>query len=147
MFRPDVKTYDLDQVGFSFAGVPISGGYGEGSSILIKRNAPLYLFKVGRAGDVVRSRNNDKTGTVELTLLQAEAANSTLNTIRLNDEYAANGAGIGAFLCRDRSNGDEYYAAEAWIHELPETEFGQETTDRKWVLICANLEFHPGGRL
>lgn len=146
MGQQTFKTYNLDQLSFSFAGMPITGGYGEGGSVSIKRNSELFETVVGRSGDVVRSRTNDKSGIVELTLLQTSPDNAKLAAMARLDDGTPNGAGVGVLQIRDRENGDLYTAAKAWIQKLPDTTFERKASDRVWTIACAALEFHPGGR-
>ena len=146
MSVPNVKTYDLDKVSLSVCGIPITGGYGEGGSINIKRNAELFENVVGRSGDVVRSRTNDKTSTVEITLLQTSPDNAKLAALAALDEAAPNGAGIGAFECVDRQNGDLYAGTKAWVQKLPDVTFDRKGTDRTWTVFVADLVEMPGGR-
>lgn len=141
-----MATYNLDQVSFSLAGIPILGGYGEGGSINIKRNTEIFENTVGRAGHVVRSRTNDKTGTVELTLLQTDDANSQLAALARLDEGTPHGAGIGVLQIRDRENGDEYVSAKSWIQAWPDTDLDRKASDRTWMIYCEDLQFFPGGR-
>lgn len=141
-----MATYNLDQVSTSLAGIPILGGYGEGGSVNIKRNSEIFENTVGRGGHVVRSRTNDKTGTVELTLLQTDPTNAALAALARLDENTPHGAGIGVFQCRDRENGDEYTSAKAWIQAWPDTEMARKATDRMWMIYCEDLQFFPGGR-
>lgn len=141
-----MAVYDLDQVSVNLAGIPFVGGWGEGGSISITFNSELFVNTVGRTGEVVRSKTNDKSAVVSLTFLQTSAHNSRLGALSLLDQNLPNGAGIGPFICRDRTNGDEYFAAKAWIQKLPDPEFGQEATDREWQIFCERLDSFPGGR-
>lgn len=142
----DLHHYDLNNVSLNLFGMEITGGYGNGGSIKITRNSELYTSVVGRDGTVVRSKNMDNSVTIEITVLQTSEVNSRLKAIQALDNAGVNGAGVGNFMCRDLTNGDEYFAEKAWIHQLPEVEFAQEQTDRVWTLMAADLEHHPGGR-
>jgi hypothetical protein len=138
--------YNLDQVSLSIAGVPITGGYGEGGSVSIKRNTEIFENVVGRTGEVVRSRTNDKSGTCEVTLLQTSADNAALAALARLDEGTQNGAGVGAFQCRDRENGDIYSSARAWVQKLPDIAFDRKQTDVTWVIFLEEVDFFQGGR-
>lgn len=146
MGQQTFKTYNLDQLSFSLAGIPITGGYGEGGSVTIKRNSELFEVVVGRSGDVVRSRTNDESGVVELTLLQTSPDNAKLAALARLDENTPNGAGVGVLQIRDRENGDLYTSAKAWVQKLPDSGFERKASDRAWVIACAALKFFPGGR-
>jgi hypothetical protein len=141
-----MATYNLDQVSCSLAGIPVLGGWGEGESLTIKRNSEIYENTVGRGGHVVRSRTNDQTGTVEITLLQTDPVNTAFAALARLDENTPHGAGIGTFQSRDRENGDEYVAGKAWIQAWPDTDFARKAGDRTWMVYCEKLEFFPGGR-
>lgn len=143
---PTVKDYDLDKVTLSICGIPITGGYGEGGSVSIKYNTEIFENVVGRSGDVTRCRTNDKTGTVEVTLLQTSPDNAKLAGLAALDEAAPNGAGVGAFQCTDLVNGDLYSASKAWVQQFPDVSFDRKATDRTWKIFCADLVAMPGGR-
>lgn len=139
-------TYNLDQVSLNLFGIPIVGGQGEGASIDLKFNSERYENTVGQRGDVVRSRTNDKSGTVEVTFLQTSKYNATLAAIDRLDDGTPNGAGVGPFQLRDRENGDLYVAAEAWIQKVPDVAFNRKASDRTWIIAFAECEYFPGGR-
>lgn len=139
-------TYNLDQVSLVFAGVSIRGEYGEGGAISIRNNAEKFENTIGQKGDVVRSRTNDKTATIELTLHQTSPYNAQLSALSRLDDNTPNGAGVGTFLCRDRENGDEFVAARTWIQKDPDVTMNRKSGDRVWMLFCEKLERYPGGR-
>lgn len=138
--------YDLDNVSLNVFGIDVTGGYGSGGSISIKRNKELFMNTAGRAGDIVRSKITDESATIEITVLQTSEVNSRLSAVQALDRFATNGAGVGVFMCRDRTNGDEYFAEKCWINKLPDVEFNEEQSDRVWQLYCEKLEYNPGGR-
>jgi hypothetical protein len=140
-----LEVFDLDNMTLSFAAIPLTGGFGEGGSVSIRKNENMFDYKVGRSGNVVRYKNNDRTATVEITLMQTSTLNSQLNAIAQLDMNASNGAGVGVFECKDNTNGDTYFAASAWLQSPPEVELGMEVTDRMWTILCERLEFAPGG--
>ncbi len=138
--------YNLDQISFSFAGIIITGDFGEGAALSVKRNTELFENTTGRSGDVVRSRTNDKMGTIEVTFLQTSAYNALFNAVVELDNATPNGAGVGALQIKDRENGDIYSSPKAWIQILPETELNRKASDRTWTIACNPLTFKPGGR-
>lgn len=131
--------YHLNDVSFTFCGVPFTGGYGEGGAIKIAFNAELYENVIGVSGDVVRSTNNDKSANIEVTLLQTSEYNKTLKTLQSLQS-------VGPLLIRDRRNGDELVAQRAWVQKRPDYEFGQKSVDRVWTIKAERLEEYPGGR-
>lgn len=136
----DVTTYDAGQLAIVFAGVPASG-FADGEFITCARNEPAFELEIGADGEGVRSKTNNRSGQMTLTLIQGSAVNDLLSQIANVDENSPNGDGIGPFLVKDNSGRTIITASAAWIRERPEVSFARESSAREWVLETANLEF------
>lgn len=138
------KIYDADQVTVAILGIPMKG-YADGDFLTIERDTPVFSDVVGTDGEVTRSKTNDRRAKVTLRLMQTSSSNDLLSAAVNADENAPNGAGIGAFLVRDRSGRALHTASECWISEVPSRGFGREAKEREWVIRVADLKSFDGG--
>lgn len=138
------KFFDADQVTVVIAGIPISG-YADGEFLTITQESDAFATVVGVDGDVTRSKTKDYRATVELSLMQTSDANDMLSALYNTDREAANGAGVGAFLVRDRQGRALYTADTCWVQKAPDVTFDRTATSRTWVIAIANLLRFDGG--
>jgi hypothetical protein len=139
------KVYTSNQVVASLGGIPLNTGRGEGVFIKIKPKNAAFTTKVGADGEVARSRSNDRRHEIEITLLQTSDGNILLSALHQLDLNAPNGSGIAAILIQDMSGTSLHTAAECWITEGPEVQYGPEIEMRTWKLEAANMVSLVGG--
>ncbi len=138
------KFYDADQITVAIAGIPITG-YADGEFLTIAQETDAFTDVVGTDGEVTRSKTKDYRATIGLKLMQSSDSNDLLSALYNTDRLASNGAGVGAFLVRDR-NGRALYTGDAcWIQKAPDVSFDREATDREWTIRVANLLRFDGG--
>lgn len=135
-----MQTYDPARVQLTLAGKLIIG-FAE-TFIRAALNADLYTTQVGAQGDVTRSRSQDRTGTVTLTLMAGSPSNDVLSALAKADEE---GLGVGVLQIVDLQGTTLLVSPNAWISKKPEVEFGKESGERVWVISCDNMKFHVGG--
>ena len=129
----------------SIAGIPITGGYADGEFLRIESESDAFTDVAGTDGEVTRSKTNDRRATATLSLMQTADANNLLAALAITDREAPNGAGVGAFLVRDRQGTALYQASECWISKTPDATFDREATAREWTIRIAKLEDFTGG--
>ena len=139
------KVYDADQVSVNIAGIPVTGGFADGEFLRIEFETDQFSDVAGTDGEVTRSKTNDRRATATLSLMQTADANNLLAGLAQTDRDAANGAGVGAFLVRDRQGTSLYQASECWISKTPDATFDREATAREWIIRIANLQDFTGG--
>jgi hypothetical protein len=138
-----MNTYDPALVTLMFGGQAIVG-YAEGTFINAARSEDAFSFRAGSDGQVVRSRNRNRTGSVTITLLPSSPSNDILSGIALADEQA--GLGVYPLFIKDLSGTTLVTAPSAWVRKLAELAFAKEASeDREWVLDCDELVVHVGG--
>lgn len=132
--------YDPDQITIIFAGIRMSG-YADGEFVRVEPASQDFTSKAGTDGEVTRSKTNDRRATITIILEQTSPVNAQLSALRKTDLNAPNGAGVGAFLMRDRNNGNTLYKAQnAWIQGPPSSSFGRESGPREWVIEVDKLD-------
>lgn len=123
-------TYDPKKVIVSYGGVPIEG-FAE-TFISITQSNDTFTKKVGADGEVGRTRNNDLTNEVTITLLGSSKSNTYLSLMHAADK--ASNAGALPLLITDRSGGGLlFFWDAAWIKKIPDLEKGKELSDIAWV--------------
>jgi hypothetical protein len=138
------KFYDADQITVVIAGIPIAG-YADGEFLNIAQESDAFSDVVGTDGEVTRSKTKDHRATVTLKLMQTSDSNDLLSALYNTDRGASNGAGVGAFLVRDR-NGRSLYTGDAcWISKAPDLSFDRAPTAREWTIRVADLLRFDGG--
>lgn len=133
-----LKIYDPDQISFSFTGIPLESGRGDGEFIKIEKVAAVFVTKRGVDGQVTRTKVNDPIYKVTARFMQTSSANIILSGLHLADQLAANGAGVGVLNCKDRQGTSVFLAPEAWIEKVADVMYDAEPTLREWVwtAIC-----------
>lgn len=136
------KTYNPAQVALVFNGHEISG-YADGSFVTVARDEDAFALTTGSSGEGVRSKSNNKSGTITVTLLQSSGSNAFLSGFAELDELS--GGGQGALLVKDNSGDSLHVCESAWIQKVPDAEYGREAGSREWVFRTDNLVSHVGG--
>ena len=138
-----VRSYDAKRVVVAFAGIPLRG-FADGTFINAEYNEDLYALKVGADGEATRSRNNNNSGRVTLTLLATSPSNAALSSLFNLDLFTPGAVGTGPLLIKDRSGSTIVSAETAWIVKPPAMEFAREASEREWILETDNLLFFAG---
>ena len=143
MSKMPFGTYDPEKVDVVFNGTPIDG-FGAGTFIKVSRNEDGWTFQPSNSGGGARSRNPNRSGTIEFTLHTASPANGYLSAYAVADELS--GSGVGEFYVTDRSSlATECSAQNAWIKKFPDWEKAKETGEVTWVLEADDINMAFGG--
>jgi hypothetical protein len=137
------KDYDPKKVTINLGG-HIAEGFADGTFVSVTRNNQTWQVASGASGEHARAKSNDRTGTVEITLMQTSKTNDYLTSKMLLDEGSDN-AGKFAFGIIDANGATIVGAIEAWVQQPPTIEFGKELGDRAWTLEMGDLEIFVGG--
>ena len=139
-----LRTYDPSQVTIVFAGIPISG-FADGTFLSVEQNEDSFTLQIGTDGEGTRSKSNNRSGRVTLTLMQSSLANDLLASLHSVDLSSPGGDGIGPLLVKDNSGRSLFTAEKAWIVKPPTGEFGREATSREWIIETDHLIQTHGG--
>lgn len=136
--------YDPGLIVVSFKGVRLLGPQ-DGTFVTAERAEDAFTAQVGSAGDVARSRNRNKMGSVTYTCQQGSPTNDVLSALALVDELS--GLGFGSLMLKDLIGTTLVEAPTAWIKKIASPEFAKEAGPRAWVFDCAQIYIHAGGSL
>lgn len=142
-----MKNYDSNEVSCIAMGIPVETGRGDeaGKFIEIDALADAFVDTLSLDGEVSRSKTNDDRADITITIMSTSATNALFSALHLADKLAANGAGVGPLLIKDRQGLSLFAAAEAWIVRPPKREFGQKAVPLEWKIRAAKLNRFEGG--
>ncbi len=138
-----MQSYDPKQQTVVFNGVTIDG-FAPGTFIKVSRDEDTYSYQPSNSGGGARSRNPNKAGKFEFTLLGHSPANGLLTAIARRDELT--GEGVGEAFVKDRTTAAAYcQAANAWIVKPPDYERQKELGEVTWQIQAMEVDiFHDG---
>jgi hypothetical protein len=140
----DFKVYDPNAITCLVSLIPISG-FADGSMVTVETEGEDFVDVCGTDGMVVRSKNLDKRATATIRLMQSSTSNDDLSALRLQDELAGNGAGVGPFLLKDDQGSTLVVAEKSWIMKPPVTDFDKQAKEREWKIRLAKAVIFNGG--
>ncbi|UPW39144.1 hypothetical protein ESCO45_00021 [Escherichia phage vB_EcoM_ESCO45] len=135
------QQYSPKDVVCSWNGIAIEG-FAPDSFLRLQRTSPLVTPVVGAGGQVALTRNADKTGTIEIELMQTSLSNQMLSAIQakqdnmeLEEEISSN------FVIYDPSGSVLATGINAWLQELPQIELGRDQNSKTWIFGCEKLDY------
>ena len=138
------STYDPTKLTVIVGGVIVTG-FSDGDFITAKRDEDLYMKRVGADGHVARARNGNKSGTIEIKLLQSSPAVTQLSSLVALDNFFFDGDILIPIAIVSPGDGAELVAStQSWLKTAPEMVFGKEVGERTFVFDCADLKLSIG---
>lgn len=138
-----VKTYDPANVIVTVNGV-IMSGYAEGTFISIDRDADMWSKQIGASGEGARTKSNDRSGKITLTLMKTSDSNQVLSALALIDEQSNGGA--VPVVVEEVGTKNVYVCETAWIKKMPTSDFAKgEAGSREWVFETDVITLNVGG--
>ena len=136
------NTYSPEDVVVSVNGVNISG-FMSGTFISASREVDTFTKLVGNDGEVTRTKSANKSGQVELTLLQTSYSNDILSALQIADEVSSSGKFV--FMVKDLLGRTLINGAECWLSRPADVEYSDEVTGRVWTIVVGQLNTFVGG--
>jgi hypothetical protein len=137
-----VKTYDPKQVQVIVGGVVISG-FADGSFIRVGRRSVAWELVTGADGESARAKSNDKSGFIEIELMQTAASNQHMSNLSLADELS--NAGVVPIMIKDGSGFSLHLSEQSFIEKNPDAAYTKTNQTRVWRFLCENLQDYHGG--
>lgn len=138
-------TYDGSEV-YVTVGPVLLTGFSDGDSITATKSANFYEKRVGLDGSVGRARNTDKTGTIEIRLLQTSIANDEMSSLLNLDSLTSDGKAVFPVSVMDFSGRSVIAAGQAWVESIGPAAFSTNAVgERIYTLQCADLKMFIGG--
>ncbi len=117
-------------------------GFGGSTFLKASRNEDLWTLVVGADGQWCRVKNANKSGILEITLLQSSPANDVLAAMVNTDEQQGNNAGAVAF--KDASGTAVASGPVGWVKKVADIERGKELSESVWQIEVPELTLVPG---
>lgn len=137
-------TYRPEDVSIAWNGINITSGLAPDTYITLDRNEDAFTLTVGADGTGARTQNANKSGTIELTLMQNSPINALLAAQALADENITSADVVSALTISDPSGSLIAGAEDCWIKKIPQQELGKEYGTRTWMFECSRLTIVPG---
>lgn len=138
-----MRSYDPTEVTIVYNGQVIDM-FAAGTFIKVTRNNDTWTLQMGNSGSGARSRNPDKSGTIEFTLLAASPSNGFLSANATQDELL--GTGVGEFQAKDRGTlAAKTSAQNCWVKKPADWERGKEVGEITWTLESDNVQLDHDG--
>ena len=131
------KTYDPKRVNVLVGGAPIAE-FASDTFVEINFTTDRYSMVSGIDGTITRSKSNDYSATVTLTLQQGSPSNAILSALEQADRLVPGGQ-VFAFGIVDLNGSTEAFSPEAWVARPPDAAFGAESGTRVWTIHCSSL--------
>lgn len=143
-----LRQYDPLQVTGSWAtpvGVfdIVDGAIAPGDFLTVTRDNPTFARESDRGGNATRVKNNNKGGTVSVTLSASSPTNAVLSAAQVTDELSENV--VGLLTLRDLNGDTVVEAVAAFLTQTPDPTFGSERGSRTWVWEAAQVNSFLGG--
>lgn len=132
------KDFDIKELAVVIGGVLAHGYAAGGDAVSITFNRELATLVTGADGEGARSKMNDDSAEIRIRLLQSSTFNETLSAYaRTRQSFT---------LAIKDNNGTTIAVSEtAWIKARPDINYGEEVSEREWVLETDRLEANIGG--
>lgn len=138
-----VKSYDSAQISVT-VGVSIITGFQDGTFVSIVQNGDGWKSTTGADGHKARSKNQDQSAQITLTLQATSESNQVLSSLYDIDQIEGNGK--FPIWVKDLRGNDLVAAPQAWVVKKPDAEYGTEVGSREWVIETGNnIIYNVGG--
>ncbi len=135
------QQYSPKDVVCSWIGIAFEG-FAPDSFLRLQRTSPLVTPVVGAGGQVALTRNADKTGTIEIELMQTSLSNQMLSAIQAKQDNMELEEDISSnFVIYDPSGSVLATGINAWLQELPQVELGRDQNSKTWIFGCEKLDY------
>lgn len=135
-------TYDPASVVVNVGGISLEG-FANGTFVTASRSGDSYIDDTGADNRTTRIKQNDKSGSIVVTLSQSSPSNDYLSGLALLDETT--GDGVVPVTVKDLSGTTLWFTPTAWIKAPSPGAFGKAITNREWTFRCADLMPFTGG--
>jgi len=134
-----LPAYSPKDVNISFNGIAITG-FAPDSFIRLSRNSDMLGETVGAAGELSLTKIADRTGSIEIELMQTAETNRLLSALALATENGGPIA-VGSLIIQDPSGSVLATALNAYLKAFPDVELGADQNTKTWMFGCETLEY------
>ena len=144
-----LKTYSADEVAVIFGGLDLNSGAGPDEFLSIEYDEDDFSLQIGVDGEGARSKTNNRSATITVTLMQTSNINAALSAANSADRNTPGGIVHPLLITLLTSlvagaTTDKFVAVTAWIQKSPTRAYGRETGTREWVIRTDKLSAVDG---
>jgi hypothetical protein len=139
-----LATYDPRKITVTLGGTIVTG-YADGTFVSVERTSDAFTMVTGADNLTTRTKTNDKSGTLTLTLQQTSVSNDIISGFASLDETA--NVGVFSLLVKDVLGTTLIQARSAWVRKLPVIEYGNELSNREWLIDFTDSSIVAGGNI
>jgi len=130
----EVRTYDPTQVSLIVGGSIIKSW----NRIAVAKEEDDWTFAAGTTGEVTRTRNANRLGTITVVLPQTSQDNGILSA------FAVSG-GLLSCIVKDASGRSLHVMPEGTVVKPADSEYAKESGEREWAIKGSIVEMTVGG--
>jgi hypothetical protein len=127
-----------ESTAINWAGIDMTG-FAPDTYITVSRNSPNSNSSVGADGSVGLTKVADKTGTVEVTLMQTSATHRYLSAVQAAQDVDDANLVRGNMSIIDPSGGFICIAQGVHIMQPPEVSLGSDQNPKTWTFFAERL--------
>lgn len=131
------KNFDPKNVSVIIGGHTVKG-YADGTFAAFSQNKDSFALTVGADGEGARTKSNDKSGRLTVTILQSSLSNDVLSAFH-------NAGTQFACLVKDFNGTTLAACATGWMVRNPDFEFGNEIANREYIIESDAWDVLVGG--
>lgn len=135
-----IREYSPDKVNVNLGGMVEIKGFADGTFISMTRNSPRTSTVVGAKGDVGITRSADRTGTLELTLLQNSPSNEIFSAM-VNAEDATQDLYRATMTIEDPSGSVYALAQRCHIQEPAPIILADGQSAKTWTFFVEDMQY------
>lgn len=121
-------------------------GFSDGDAVTVTRSQNLAAYRTGLDGTTGRAIILDKSGTIQVRLLQTSSANDALSALFNMDSLLLEGKSSLPITIADFSGRTVLSASQCWLETLPPVAFSKDTVgERTWTFRAASIQMFIGG--
>lgn len=135
------RQYDPSQVTASWRGIDVAE---EAESIEVTTDNRRWTRSTGGRGSSVRNKMLNRGGVVRITYPAHEPINTILSGVAKTDDLTENQ--VGTMTIKDLNGTSLVIGMDAFLEDIPDPTFGQESGTRVWVWQIGVVDKFVGGR-
>ena len=130
----EVKTYDPSQVSIIVGGTIIKSW----NKVAVAKDEDDWSFSAGTSGEVTRTKNLNRLGTITITLPQTSKDNASLSAFSISDSLLS-------CIVKDASGASLHVMPEGTVVKPANSEYAKESGEREWAVKGSLVEMTVGG--
>ncbi len=139
----NVTTYDPAQVQVVVGGAILTG-FEPVTFINIVRSVNNFITTIGPDGkELIRTKSNDRSALMTLTLRQVSAVNLILANLANRDEVDSDG--VVPIMVKEIGTDTEFISAKGWIEKPADASYAETPQGRAWAFMLAEVPMGHAG--